>query len=63
MGGEVEGLGMILKQAAQLRLRAQTVLGVGQQQAVCGSGVERGAMTDRCEHIEQGLVAMIGMNR
>src|ERR1035437_4260660 len=63
VGGEIERLRVLREQAAQFHLRAQPVLGVGQQQTVRGGGVQRGAMADGGEHVEQWLFAMSGMNR
>ena len=55
--------GTIGEQRAKLRLAVKTVLAVGQEQTVRRRLVERGAMADRGEHVEQRLVVGGGVIR
>ena len=59
----VEGVGMVTQTFAHDRLRLQAMLVVGEQQAVRGGLVERGAMPDGGEHVEQRLVVRCGVVR
>ena len=59
----VERLGKIGEQGAELRLGVEAMLTVGQEQSVRRRLVERGAMTDRGEHVEQRFVVDGGVVR